>query len=142
MLTDLDVSLKWKEAYFKGTRGLLEWVLMATWDYRFDYKRALFREDRRAVNAIPARDESAATDLDEEEKMVAELVARRRQAGTTPAHRLRVVHQARSRYIGWKKRARGMPSFIAFSAPPPQPPPPLAESPEQASHPPPPLVRT
>ena len=49
VVTDRD---GWKEAYFRATRGLLEFILFATWDYRFDYNRRLFRTDRRASLAV------------------------------------------------------------------------------------------
>jgi hypothetical protein len=36
-----------KELYFGAQRGLLDYLLFSTWEYRWDYHRDLFRTDRR-----------------------------------------------------------------------------------------------
>ena len=44
---DQEFHARFPGLYFMAKRGLLDYLLLSTWEYRFDYHRELFRTDRR-----------------------------------------------------------------------------------------------
>ena len=43
----VDYHARHKDLFFVAKRGLLDYLLYSTWEYRWDYHRDLFRTDRR-----------------------------------------------------------------------------------------------